>query len=124
MEIWDVWSTDGGSQGLSFALGKMEHAETVLVHSPPTSMRVEVRSEDGKQLAFADGLKREGKRYPMCRLHRAGGKISRADGWPVPADIGRPVLLPGGEIGILKSWWNAPDGSEWRWTAEFYNRQG
>jgi hypothetical protein len=30
-------------------------------------------------------------------------------------------MLPGGEVGILKSWWNAPDHKEWRWQVEFYN---
>jgi hypothetical protein len=32
------------------------------------------------------------------------------------------VLLPGGEAGILKSWWNADDRKEWRWDVEFYNQ--
>jgi hypothetical protein len=31
------------------------------------------------------------------------------------------VILPGGEAGILKSWWHADDHSEWRWQIEFYN---
>ena len=37
-------------------------------------------------------------------------------------DIGRVVILPGGEAGILKSWWNADDRREWRWQVEFYNQ--
>ena len=36
-------------------------------------------------------------------------------------DLGRLVILPGGEAGILKSWWHADDHSEWRWQLEFYN---
>jgi hypothetical protein len=44
------------------------------------------------------------------------------DGWPAPTDIGRVVLLPGGEAGILKSWWSADDRKEWRWQVEFYNQ--
>ena len=34
-----------------------------------------------------------------------------------------PVLLPGGEVGILLSWWNAAGESEWRWQVEFYNQR-
>ena len=41
--------------------------------------------------------------------------------WPGPEDIGKPVLLPGGEVGILQSWWNPPDKLEWRWQIELYN---
>jgi hypothetical protein len=31
------------------------------------------------------------------------------------------VILPGGEAGILKAWWHAPDKQQWRWNIEFYN---
>jgi hypothetical protein len=31
------------------------------------------------------------------------------------------VILPGGEVGILKAWWNAEDRKEWRWHVELYN---
>jgi len=41
--------------------------------------------------------------------------------WPSQDDIGRPVLLPGGEVGILKAWWHADDYKEWRWQIELYN---
>jgi hypothetical protein len=33
------------------------------------------------------------------------------------------VILPGGEAGILTSWWHAPDHSQWRWQLELSNRQ-
>jgi hypothetical protein len=59
----------------------------------------------------------------MARLTRRGNQVEREDVWPTEADIGRPVILPGGEVGILQSWWNAKDGSEWRWQAEFYNHR-
>ncbi|MGH2534880.1 MAG: hypothetical protein ACRDJW_21680 [Thermomicrobiales bacterium] len=51
------------------------------------------------------------------------GAITRADLWPDESDVGQPVILPGGEIGILLSWWNAADGSEWRWRIELYNHR-
>jgi hypothetical protein len=58
----------------------------------------------------------------MSFLLRHGATITLEDGWPTPSDIGRVVLLPGGEAGILKSWWNADDRKEWRWQVEFYNQ--
>ena len=45
------------------------------------------------------------------------------DGWPSQDDLGRLVILPGGEAGILKTWWHAEDGSQWRWQVEFYNHR-
>ena len=60
----------------------------------------------------------------MTRLVRRGDAILREDRWPTDADLGAVVILPGGEAGILTAWWNAPDGSEWRWSVEFANRRG
>ena len=122
METWDIWSTDGASQGLSFALAKIDPADALWVHAPPQSMRVDVRREDGSRRAFADGLTREGERLPMCRLTVSGDTITREERWPTAADLGTPVILPGGEAGILTAWWNADDKSEWRWSVEFYNK--
>ncbi len=121
MEVWDLWYPNAAAQGLSFCRGRMDHADAALVHAAPDALRVEVRSDDGRLLAFGDQLRRVGRYYPMTRLRRNGPEVVREDGWPEKEDVGRPVLLPGGEIGILKEWWNAEDGSEWRWTIEFYN---
>lgn len=119
-EIWDLWFPDAAAQGLPFARGRLDSTDVLLVHAAPESLRVEVRDDDGLRLAFADGLTRTADR-PIARLSRSGGAITRLDLWPDDDDIGRPVILPGGEVGILKSWWNAADGSEWRWTVELYN---
>jgi hypothetical protein len=27
-------------------------------------------------------------------------------------------------VGVLTAWWNAEDGSAWRWSVEFSNRRG
>src|SRR5690606_30803115 len=111
MQIWDLWYPDAASRGLSFARGAMDVADVVLVHAPPPSLRVEILDEDtGALLAKGDHLERQGKRFPMGRLIREGDAVRREDGWPGPDDIGRPVILPGGEVGILKEWWNAVDG--------------
>jgi hypothetical protein len=52
-----------------------------------------------------------------------GEHITREDLWPTQNNIGQLVILPGGEVGKLISWWNADDGSEWRWQVEFYNHR-
>lgn len=121
-EIWDLWFPNAAAQGLPFARGRLDATETLLVHAAPETLRVEVYDDDGNRLAFGDGLKRTADR-PITRLIRNGAAITRVDLWPEEDDVGRPVILPGGEVGILKSWWNAEDGSEWRWTVELYNHR-
>jgi hypothetical protein len=49
--------------------------------------------------------------------------MQREDRWPTEADLGSLVILPGGEVGTLVEWWNAPEGNEWRWRVEFYNHR-
>jgi hypothetical protein len=122
IEIWDLWYPNAASQGLSFARGRLDPTDVLLVHAPPDALRVEVRDDDGRRLAFGDQLARTAER-PMARLTREGDRIARVDLWPDADDIGRPVILPGGEVGILRSWWNSDDGQEWRWQIEFYNHR-
>jgi len=50
-----------------------------------------------------------------CSRRHVGGRS--------PQPWGAAIILPGGEVGILRSWWNAADGSEWRWQVEFYNHR-
>ena len=57
----------------------------------------------------------------MSFLVRQRRTIQLEDGWPSQDDLGRLVILPGGEAGILKAWWHAEDRSQWRWQVEFYN---
>ncbi len=52
-----------------------------------------------------------------------GDQIVREDLWLTDADLAKPVILPGGEVGILKAWWHAPDYSEWHWQVEFYDHR-
>jgi hypothetical protein len=59
----------------------------------------------------------------MTRLAVADGQVVREDRWPGADDIGALVILPGGEVGTLVEWWNAADGTEWRWRVEFYNHR-
>jgi hypothetical protein len=124
MDTWDLSYPHAAATGLHFCRARIEHSDQVLVHAAPHSLRVEVRDDDGRRLAFADDLDLVGSAFPMTRLRIDGDGIVREDGWPDPvADRGAIVLLPGGEAGVLQSWWNAADGSEWRWSIEFYNRR-
>jgi hypothetical protein len=37
---------------------------------------------------------------------------------------GLPVLLAGGEVGLLQHWEHSQDHSWWRWSLEFSNHTG
>lgn len=121
-EIWDLWYPSAAAQGLPFARGRLDQTDILLVHAAPEILRVEVRDDAGRQVAAGTDLRRTAER-PMARLTRTGGRITREDCWPEREDIGRPVILPGGEVGILRAWWHAPDEQEWRWQVEFYNHR-
>ncbi len=125
LEIWDVWIASVGATGLSFARSKVEAAAAgnrVLVHAAPEKMSVWVRSgEDGSVLAEGLDLERH-EPGPMSYLVREGAVIRLEEGWPSADDVGRVVLLPGGEAGILTEWWHAEDRRSWRWSVEFSNQ--
>src|SRR5579864_3718748 len=99
--------------GLEFARGKMAPADVVVAHALPERVSVEVHDAAGGLVARGDDLRAQ-RSLPMARLILRDGAISREDVWPDASDVGRPVILPGGEVGILLAWWNADDGSEWR----------
>jgi hypothetical protein len=122
LQIWDLWYPQAAATGIPFARGRLDPTTILLVHAPPPMLTVEVRSEDGQRLAFAQDLAQTADR-PMARLTLQGENITRADLWPTQEDLGRLVILPGGEVGQLLTWWNAQDGSEWRWQVEFFNRR-
>jgi len=119
MHTWTLWYPNAASTGLLFARARIDATDEVLVHAAPEVLTVEVES-DARDLAFGQDLQRT-LDSPMTRLRRVGGDILREDVWPTDADIGRTVILPGGEAAILKAWWNAEDRKEWRWQIELYN---
>jgi hypothetical protein len=121
-QVWDLWYPDAAAQGLPFARGRLAATDVLLVHAAPARLDVEVRGDDGEVLAQGSGLASTAER-PMARLTVQDGQIAREDLWPTDRDLGRPVILPGGEVGILLDWWNAEDGSEWRWQVEFSNHR-
>jgi hypothetical protein len=121
-QVWDLWYPNAAAQGLPFARGRLDATRVLLVHAAPETLDVAVRNDDGQLLAQGSGLERTADR-PMARLTVENGQIRREDLWPTVDDIGRPVILPGGEVGIMLAWWNAEDGSAWRWQVEFYNHR-
>ena len=124
LETWDLWLPGPGATGLSFARARIDAKDVrdrLLVHAAPKQLQVTVRDQSGRVLARGDGLERH-EPGPMSFLQRDGSRITLQDGWPSADDIGRVVILPGGEAGILRAWWNAEDRKEWRWQIEFYNQ--
>ena len=120
LQTWEVWYPKAAATGLLHARGRLDPTDALLVHAVPDFLTVEVRDDDGARLAFAQDLPRT-LQSPMCLLRREGSSITREDLWPGESELGLPVLLPGGEVGILMSWWNADDRKEWRWQIELYN---
>jgi hypothetical protein len=123
METWDLWFPGAGATGLPFARGRLDATQVLWVHAAPAQLDVTIRDARDGVVARGSGLERAGERLPLTRLSRHGETIERQDRWPTRTDLGTPVILPGGEVGILKAWWNAEDGSEWRWQVEFYNHR-
>jgi hypothetical protein len=122
-ELWDLWFPNSGATGLSFArcrVGADAAADRVLVHAAPRHLEVTVRNEQGVVLAEGRGLRRH-EPGPMNLLIRDNGTIRLEDHWPDQNDLGRLVILPGGEAGILTAWWHSEDRSQWRWQLELSN---
>ena len=122
IQIWDLWVPDVGAQGLSFARGRLNATDVLLVHAAPEKLNVEVRGDDGSLLAKGSNLART-LDSPMARLRRQGERITREDIWPAEADHGSLVIVAGGEVGVLQKWWNDADRQQWRWSLEFYNHR-
>jgi hypothetical protein len=121
VEVWDLWFPEAGATGLPFARGRIDPTDVLWVHAAPAVLAVTVRDGEERVLARGAKLQRAGERLPLTRLVRRGDTIEREDRWPNQNDLGALVILPGGEVGRLTAWWNAEDGSEWRWQVEFYN---
>jgi hypothetical protein len=121
VQIWDLWFPGAGATGMSFARGRLDETDVLWAHAVPASIDVTVRDAQDRVVAQGKALERKGERLPLTRLARHGSEIQREDRWPTQDDLGAPVILPGGEVGVLIAWWNADDGSEWRWRVEFYN---
>jgi hypothetical protein len=121
-QIWDLWIADVGATGISFARGRLDSTDVLLVHAAPEKLNVEVRNSEGMVLARGENLSRTAD-TPMARLRRQGDKITREDIWPTGADLDTRVIVAGGEVGTLQKWWNDAEQQQWRWSLEFYNHR-
>ena len=115
LQLWDLWIADVGATGISFARGRLDATDTLIVHAASEKLNVEVRTTGGTVVAKGENLARTAD-TPMARLRRQGNKITREDIWPTEADYGTAVIVAGGEVGILQKWWNDPEHQEWRWS--------
>lgn len=120
IEIWDLWFPEAASQGLLFARGRLQATDLLLAHAAPATLRVDVVDDAGKLLARGTNLRRTAE-TPITLLSRRAGRIEREDIWPGAREIGLPVILAGGEVGILTAWWNDSDRQSWRWSIELFN---
>jgi hypothetical protein len=123
MQFWELWYPKAGATGLPIARGRLDRTEVLWVHAAPETLSVTVRDQRDQVVANGSDLERQVERLPMTRLAVDGDRVTREDRWPTQADLGSPVILVGGEVGILKAWWHAPNASEWRWQVEFYNHR-
>lgn len=121
---WSLRSADGGMNGLEFARATTAgDLTTVFVHAAPRALEVEVRADDGTTVARGTA-DRDGPYTPMTLVTLDGGGVRRAEVWPGDEHLGLPVVLAGGEVGILLRWEHADDRSWWRWSVEFSNHKG
>jgi hypothetical protein len=124
IHTWEIWYPGAGATGLEIARARIDPTDAVWVHAVPRKLAVTVRHGDERVIARGEPLARSGPYLPMTRLALDGDAVIREDRWPTDDDLGAVVILPGGEAGVLTAWWNAADGSAWRWSLEFSNRRG
>ena len=123
VQTWELWYPGAAATGLPIARARIDPIDVVWAHAVPRKLAVVVRHGDDRVVARGEPLERVGDYLPMTRLSRSGDAVLREDRWPTSDDLGSIVILPGGEAGVLTAWWNAEDGSAWRWSVEFSNRR-
>jgi len=123
LHTWELWYPGAGATGLPLARARIDPVDVVWAHAVPRKVAVTVRQGDDRVVARGEGLSRKGGYLPMTRFALNADEVEREDRWPTHGDLGSIVILPGGEAGILTAWWNAEDGSAWRWSVEFSNRR-
>jgi hypothetical protein len=123
LQTWELWYPSAAATGLPIARARIDPVEVAWAHAVPRMLAVTVRRGDDRVVARGEPLERSGPYLPMTRLAIEGEAVRREDRWPTDADLGAIVILPGGEAGVLTAWWNAEDGSAWRWSVELSNRR-
>lgn len=118
---WNIRSRDGAMNGLEFARCTTAGGfSRVLIHAAPALAQIEIITADDQSLARGD-LDRRGEYSPMTLIELDPPALRRSEVWPTEELYGLPVLLAGGEVGILRNWQHAEDRSWWRWSVEFSN---
>ncbi|SDD10124.1 hypothetical protein SAMN05660690_3388 [Geodermatophilus telluris] len=95
----------------------------VLAHAAPARLTVRVTADDDTVVARGE-TDRDGEHSPVTLLELTDGGLRRTEVWPDDGHLGLPVLLPGGEVGVLLRREHAPDRSWWRWVVEFSDHRG
>jgi hypothetical protein len=121
VHVWSLRYPFAASTGIEFARGRLDPTPALLAHAAPEALTVEVYENGSKLIAIGLDLVRKGDSTPITRLTMNGERITREDIWPADKDLGLPVILPGGEVGILTEWWNAPDRTSWEWSVRLSN---
>ena len=121
---WSLRSRDGAMNGLEFCRCTTAGGfERVLVHAAPAHAALEVIDDEDRVVARGD-VDRQGDYSPMTLIDLGGGRLRRQEVWPDDSYYGLPVLLAGGEVGLLEHWEHAGDRSWWRWRIELSNHTG
>jgi hypothetical protein len=121
---WNIRSNDGAMNGLEFARCTTAGGFTrALIHAAPARAKIEIIDDEDRLVARAD-LDRLGEYSPMTLVEIDGPTLRRTEVWPTDDLYGLPVLLAGGEVGILQDWQHAEDRSWWQWSIEFSNHTG
>ena len=122
VHVWSLRYPFAGSTGVEFARGLMDPTPVLLVHAAPEALTVEVYENGSELIAIGQDLIRKSDPTPITKLKIDGERITREDVWPGDDDIGLPVILPGGEVGIITEWSNAADLRSWEWSVRFSNQ--
>jgi hypothetical protein len=121
---WNIRSNDGAMNGLEFARCTTAGGfSRVLIHAAPSKAKIEIIDDEDQLIARAD-LDRSAEYSPMTLIEIDGRALRRSEIWPTGDFYGLPVLLAGGEVGILQQWHHAEDHSWWQWSVEFSNHTG
>lgn len=120
---WTLRGRDGAMNGLEFARSTTAgDLRRVLVHAAPAQLSLEITADNGDPI-LSGNADRAGEYSPMTLLDLTAG-VTRKEVWPDDSMLGLPVLLAGGEVGLLTSWEHDPERSWWRWSVEFSNHTG
>jgi hypothetical protein len=114
-ECWAVETSKDGERWRFFGKAWKSPGEAVLMHAPVRFIRYRqlLPAEDRE---WCEPLETSGQQ-PVT-IVRMEERV-RQDVWPGEEHVGLPMLLPGGEVGRLRSFEHADDGSSWRYVLEF-----